>query len=351
MILVSAGAAAALAARLMFSHSSPLEVASVITGVSALALLTVHARASVSGRAARIGLVAVATAALALLLHLGESSSGWVVPAVGYGLAVGWGLRGLRLLVAIAMGILVAAVAQHTAITFVEARELAGLPAWITTTIAGGAFGIVSVMALLPRHVHVVHDEIAGTYQQLERTLTGEVHELVVRGHALWSDATANWRGDRASHAALREAVLRLFTVARRWRAVEEAGAQVTAQALVTRMEALDARVAIIEDDVARARYLRARESLAEQLLDLKEIELSRERILAQMHSYLAAMERLRVAAIRLASTDASHEAVQVQPLLEDLVALGADMDTCSEALVEAERVAAGALPVSQRGT
>lgn len=349
--MVSAGAVAALAARVMSSGSSPLEVSGAITGVMALATLAARRRGLASGRAARIGLVAVATAVLGLLLHLGEAPWTWAAPALGYALAVAWGLRGPRLFVAIPLGILVAVVAQHTSVAFAGARELAGLPGWLTAGIAGSVSGLVSVLALLPGHVQIVRDEVAREYEHLGRTLTGEVHELVARGHALWSDASMSWRGDRASREALREAVLRLFTVARRWRAVEEAGAPVTARALTTRMEALDARVASIEDGVARARYLRARESLAEQLRDLEEIELSRERILAQMHSYVAAMERLRMAAIRLASTDAFHESVQVQPLLEELVTLGTDMDACSEALVEAERLATGALPVAHPGT
>ena len=105
-------------------------------------------------------------------------------------------------------------------------------------------------------------------------------------------------------------------------------------------MESLEQRIANTEDEITRNQYEQAKAALAEQLRYIKDIGTSRERVLARMHNYLAAMERLRMAVINLESTNASRDAAtDVQPLVTDLEKIGADMDSCSEALLEAERL------------
>jgi small-conductance mechanosensitive channel len=186
-------------------------------------------------------------------------------------------------------------------------------------------------------------DEVATAYEQLAGALQGEVRELVDRGYALWTQTAEQLDAEDVNRATLGEGVLKLLEVARRWRSVEGMGTQTMASNLVERMEALQERIDKTDDEVTRGQYEQARAALAEQLRYIKDIGVSRERVVARMHNYLAAMERLRLAVINLESTHASREAVDVQPLVSSIEQIGADMDSCAEALVEADRLGTGA--------
>ena len=134
--------------------------------------------------------------------------------------------------------------------------------------------------------------------------------------------------------------VARLFAAAERWQAVERLQHPAAGTSLAERMADLDRRIAGTTDDITREQYQQARDALAEQLRYIDEIGVSRDRALARMHNYVATMERLRMAAVNLRSTDASRDD-QLGTLLSSLKELGADMDASSEALLEAERAAA----------
>ena len=143
---------------------------------------------------------------------------------------------------------------------------------------------------------------------------------------------------DAPARKTIEDSVLRLFEVGRRWAAVEAEGARTSAELLAERMAAMTAKMEKTEDPVAKAQYAHAHEALAEQARYLKEIGASRDRVVARMHHYLAAMERLRFAVINHRSADASRLATEVQPILDDLVDLGKEIDVSSEAMAEVER-------------
>jgi hypothetical protein len=141
-----------------------------------------------------------------------------------------------------------------------------------------------------------------------------------------------------ANRAILREAVIRLFDTAQRWSAIESSTPDSAAASIVDRMESLDRRIASAEDEVVGAQYRQAKEGLAEQLKHLKEIDTHRERVLARMHNYLAAVERLRMALVNLDSQTASAQAVA--PIVSSLQEIGHDIDGCAEAMRDVQNAA-----------
>jgi hypothetical protein len=103
-------------------------------------------------------------------------------------------------------------------------------------------------------------------------------------------------------------------------------------------MEQIADKVTRSTDPIAKAQYERAHAALGEQLRYVKEIGTARERVIARMHHYLAAMERLRFALINHRSADASRVSTDVGPILEDLQHLGKEIDFASEAAMEMEQ-------------
>jgi len=176
-------------------------------------------------------------------------------------------------------------------------------PAWMAAALSGGAFGAVAVLGLLPRHLAVA------------QRVRGEVDELMARARAVLT-ASERAGDDVTVREAIRGEVARLDEVAGRWRELER---QVTSSpepaALSARIQELDRRIVMAADPVARGQFEQAQSEVAQQLRDVESMWHARERVLARMHHSLAAIERMRTGAV------------------------GAEMDTASHALVEAEDI------------
>jgi len=261
-----------------------------------------------------------------LVIVAGAAVAGAVVAAGSVGRALR-GLRGKRLLVAIAVAVGVFFLARHVLFSIVSARELGELPRWLVAATAGIGFALVSVAALLPRHLQLRRDRVGDAYGAIRRELNGEVRDLSQRGFDLWRRAEAQLPESDPSRQTLEGAVLRLLETARRWQGVESAQPQTAAAELVDRMDELEGRIARTEDAVTQKQYQQARTALAEQLRYLEGIGTQRERVLARMHNYLAAMEQLRMAVVNLESTTAAQE---LAPLLSDLEEMGREVEDCA---------------------
>ncbi len=252
----------------------------------------------------------------------GAAVAGAVVAFGGIRPAVA-GLRGKKLVIAAAVAVGALLLARHTLSSIASARELATLPAWLVAMTAGIGFAMVSVAALVPRHLELAHDRVGDAFDAMRGGLTGEVKDLSQRGYDLWRRVELNLPDNDPTRATLEDAVLRLLGTARRWQAVESESPRTAAAGLAERMTELDRRIEKATDPVAKREYERARAALTEQLRYLEDIGKSRERVVARMHNYLAAMEQLRMASINVESTQASQS---IQPLLTDLEALGREV-------------------------
>ncbi len=290
-----------------------------------------------------LAILATVTAALAGILtvvrgELFTGSWGLAAVAVAFGaLLARSGSRRAAVLVASA----VAAVLCCTVLArFDLAAASVGMPLWITAGLTGGAFTFVGVLGLLPRHVDLGHDRVADAYHHNKGKLGGEVRELADRAMATWTRVEGSLERTSPERRAIEDAVVRLFDVARRWADVEAEGARASdssADALAARMEAITEKMTRTEDPIAKNQYAQAHAALAEQVRYLKEIGTARERVIARMHHYLAAMERLRFAVLNHRSADASRLSSEVQPILDDLKDLGSEIDFSNEALGEVE--------------
>jgi hypothetical protein len=285
---------------------------------------------------ATVTVVTLAIAGVALLSLTSLNTPSWAIlgAAIAGGGIVAVGLNRGRKVVAILAAVCFLALAAYVLAKFSSASELSGMPAWMQTLVAGAAASVITGLAFVPRHLVLIKDPVAEAYNGVSDRVSGEMKELIDRGHGLWRESADTLPRDDANRQILEEAVIRLFDVARRWNGVEAEGASSKAASLAERMEKLDGRIDAASDEIVRKQYEHAREALAEQLRYLKDISTSRERVVARMHNYLAAMERLRLAVVNVKSASASRDAVDVQPMVETLTELGRDIDTLGETLM-----------------
>lgn len=339
--MAGAGAIAGFLTAAVLRGAAPTWALAAVAAAAVVAAVGPALWARPGELAVRLGLGGFGAAALVLIPRLGEPTSAVVVFAALTGGALAWGLEGRRRVVAILVAAAAVLLARHVFLSISGARIFASWPDWLVTAGSGAGFALVAVFALVPRHLAVARDPVSDSYRQIAGLLTGEARDLVDRGYRLWTEAAGDLDAGDASRSILEDSVTRLVDVARRWQAVEGAASQTMASALVERMETLQQRIDATDDDIIRTQYEQARAALAEQLRYVKEIHTNRERVLARMHNYLAAMERLHLAVLNLASTHASCDADDIQPLVDNLEQIGADMDTCSRALIEAEALTA----------
>ncbi len=284
--------------------------------------------------------VAVVALGAGLALRLGGvDGQGALFGTAGFAVAVGGLLArgGRRAFLTFVAGAAVALVARWVHVRLVEAGDTAGLPPWVGAAVGGAAFAFICVIGLLPRHVDIGQNRVETAWTACRGALTGEVRELADRAMGVWTKVDASVEQDVPARAAIEDSVIRLFDVARRW-AVVDAESRTPVDALVERMESISGKMERTSDEIARNQYRQAHAALAEQLRYLRDIGTARERVMARMHHYLAAMERLRFAVVSSRSADASRLATDVQPILDDLTHLGKEIDLASEALSEVDR-------------
>ena len=314
----------------------PLTVA-IATTVAAVAAMAAISGAKPSRMIAGGLVAALGGATLIATSRWGSGNVGPLLFALIVALPFASGLRGRKLMISVVAGAGALLVARYAAMQVMSASELSALPAWGSTALSGLAISAASIFALVPRHIELTHDNVAKVHGQLKGNVSGEIAELVERGNGLWTQTKSELGEDDANREILEEAVLRLMHTAKRWSQADGASKHASADSLVERMEGLEERIEKADDEVVIKQYEQARAALAEQLKYLSGISKNRERVLARMHNYLAAMERLRLAVANLKSTNASREAVDLAPIVENLEELGQDIDSCSTALRELE--------------
>jgi hypothetical protein len=335
------GLAAHVAGLLFPSFGSivgPWSVAAVMTAV-AYAATPVERRNRISELAVLAGALLAVGVALGLARNGGrEGIFGAGLFAGIFGALLARGARGRQALAIAASGSVFALLARYVHVKLAVAGVAAGLPIWAVAAVAGASFALVALIGLLPRHLELGRNRVQEAWEGCRATLSGEVHDLAERGVSLWGQVSETVPEETRERKAIEESVLRLLEVAKRWQSVEAEGGRVPAEGLAERMEQIADKVARSTDAIAKAQYERAHAALAEQLRYVKEIGTARERVIARMHHYLAAMERLRFALINHRSADASRVSTDVGPILEDLADLGKEIDFASEAITEVEQ-------------
>lgn len=289
-----------------------------------------------SSRVISGGLVAALGGACLLAgSHMNTGIIGPILFALVVALPMTAGLRGRKLLISIAAGTGALLLARFAATQVINSSELSALPIWGSSALAGVAVSAASILAFVPRHVEIVRDPVATAHAALAGQVKGEIAELIERSNDLWTSTQDELEPDDTNLMILQDAVLRMMQSAKRWTDAEGSRGKPDSLALAERMESLDDRIKKSDDEVVINQYKQARAALAEQLKYLSGIRKNRERVLARMHNYLAAMERMCLAVANLKSTNASRDTVDLTPLVENLEELGQDIDSCSTALQE----------------
>jgi hypothetical protein len=293
------------------------------------------ARPAVRLRVMELALIAGVSAGAGAVAAMAPAKIGIAALALAFGALVARGGRRVALTVIGAGATFV--LCRYVFENLVAAASGAAVPMWLTAGFTGAAFAFVGVLGLLPRHLDVTRDRVKEAHDAVKDRIGGEIRELADRGLAVWGKIEPSLDRESPVRRALEDSLCRLFDVAGRWADVEADGARAPVEGLVARMEAITTKMERTEDAIAKEQYREAHAALAEQLRYIKEIGTARERVIARMHHYLAAMERLRFAVINHKSHDASRVSTEVQPILDDLNDLGREIDFSSEALGEVE--------------
>jgi hypothetical protein len=316
-----------------------------VTAPWGVAVLAAAAMFAVSPRATRtripnlimVGfLAAFVGLALRLTMAPRPEALGVVALVAAFGALAARGSRRPVLTFVAAAG--TALIMRYVHVSLVAAGTEAQLPVWLSAAFGGAAFAFVGILGTLPRHVDLGENRVDGAYAATREASSGEIRELTDRGMAVWTRVEPTLEHDSAVRRAFEDSVVRLFDVARRWTSVESEGGRTPVEQLVERMDQIEGKIARTEDAIAKGQYQQAHAALAEQLRYLREIGTARERVVARMHHYLAAMERLRMAVLNHRSADASRLSTEVQPILDDLKDLGREIDFSSEAMGEVEK-------------
>ena len=240
------------------------------------------------------------------------------------------GNRGIASALAALTGGLGGALALEVGVRVASASELSSVPSIGLAIMAGAAFALTMAVPLAWPHLQLVADLIAKRYPEVRKATSGEIQELVIRAHGVWNQVR-DLPEDDDNRKLLNEAVLKLFDTAERWGVADTETQRDSEASLRERMESLSSRIEATSDEQVASEYKQAHAALGEQLKYLSGIKSNRERVVARLHNYLAAMERLRLAAVNLRSTNATREDADVGPMIESLEELGQIIERDSE--------------------
>jgi hypothetical protein len=219
-------------------------------------------------------------------------------------------------------------------------------PGLLQAAAAGVSVAATGALGLASSHLRFSCDRVGPRWRRLAPVLADEMRALCERAVGLCNDldrlgvagpCPAEPCNLRPIRRTLENSALRLLDVASHWTITHADRKLPSADELGSRLAEIEARITRAVDPQAREQYRQVRFTLQEQLQCLRAIDATRERVVARMHHTLAAMERLRFAAINQLSTDASRASTEVQPLIENLARLGQDLDIASEAMREVE--------------
>ena len=332
--------------------------ATLAAGAAAVAGMFLPASLGAALMALAVGVAVVpptslTSASTAILWALAAAAGGKIGGGVGSaiaGVAIGGsvarGLTGPARLTAMLVGTVGALTAALVGRAFALTDLLGALPNGIATLVAGATGGLVVGVSSIGRHIGVLR--APREQELLAMADDSELGRLLGRAASAYRDAVQAIGGEvPAARAAADELVGKMTRFGTRWRELEAEAARARPEDLKERLQLVGRRLDASQDPLARAELARAREALAAQLAYVEEIASGRERALARLEHQVATLERLRWAALRHRSADASRLGAELQPVVEELTQAGGDFDIAAEALSEA--TVAGALPSPAR--
>ena len=290
-------------------------------------------------------------AAIALVplfaMHASWPALGLVASVMSLAVATG-SLRGVRGGLAVVLGAAVTMLGMWTALRIGHARETMSWPPLAQSAIAAAAFGMVGVIAMIPRHVRMVFDPVTTAMRALPAKLDGEVRALCERSLTIWTGAKEKLDEQDSGLALVRDGVLKTLEVAAKSADIEVTGA--SDALLTTRMTELDAKIAASIDAEAKSQYQAARAALDDQRRYRDRIHQGKDRLLARMHNHVAALEKFQLAATGLEAARAASAGTmkQLEELSSDVTASG---EALADLELEAMPLVAATAPASTAAT
>jgi hypothetical protein len=224
------------------------------------------------------------------------------------------------------------------------------VPAFVAAPLHGAVFGFLAAIGLVVRQVRLDRDPVVRAFGEIKPGLRGEMLDLcqqAVETHRRIAQALRD-REDRGQSTEPRlvrgveQLVLKVFDLGKRWQEIESDAQRTSAETLTKRIDELEQKIAAATDALARQEYARARDALAAQLGYLRDINRSRERVMARVHGNLATLERLHLAVLNHQGVDMTKFTQELEPLLDEVDEIGVEMDLSSEAMSEAAEVTVG---------
>lgn len=227
---------------------------------------------------------------------------------------------------------------------FIETEPLVpvlgvGLSTLAAGAISGAVIGLGAIGRLAGRASPAVSPSPA---LELDR-LAAEVHAANADVGSLLKRAAEAHReaaavvGPLTGARAADDLVRRMVGFGQEWLEIERRAATTQPEALTERIALLQDRLDKTRDAVAAAELERAIAAIEAQKQALTEILAGRERAVARLEHQVATLERLRLAALRHRSADASRLQAELQPVLDELAEAGGDHDLASDALRDAD--------------
>ena len=220
-----------------------------------------------------------------------------------------------------------------------------GLRALGEGAVGGLIVGVSGIGRLLARPREPQLDALAQLAALGDQSELGQLLGRAARAHR---DALAAMGAEApAARAAADDLVHKMTRFGRRWRDLELEAARSRPDELGARLLLMGRKLETTTDPLARLELGRAQEAMTAQLGYLDEIRHGRERAMARLEHQVAALERLRLAALRHRSVDAARLGAELQPVVDELAQAGGDFDIASDALAEAstDTMVAGVLP------
>jgi hypothetical protein len=341
-------------------------LAGMVVDLSGQAAQTIHLAllAAVLGLAAappprkRLAPAALLAVGVGLLGALGLAALSSSTPrypwfGVGiYGLSVGIiagrDLRDARrYLLPLATGVTVALATFVEATFRAKVNFMGYVPALLAEPAYKALFGFLTAVGLVVRQVWVERDPVARAFSEIRPALSGEMLELCQRALVQYRRVQELLRDRRQQGAStdpelireVEQLVLRILGLGRKWQEVEREAGRTNAGELEARLEELEQKIQQTADAVALKQYTMARDALRTQQRYLQHISRNRERVTAQVHNYLAALERLHLALLNHLGAGAAKLSDEIQPILDGLGDRGAELEFASEAINELEEV------------
>jgi hypothetical protein len=300
------------------------ELAPVFAGLSGIALGATFAHGRPLWRLVPAALGCATIAALARA-DLATSTLAPILAAlaIAFGVGLAAGVRGVRGVIALAVGAVIPLAAIWVALRFDHAQQLHAWPAWLVAPIAATAMAIVGVLAMLPRHLGFEVDPVATAVRRLPASLAPEVRELCDRGLTIWTAARRDLHDDGGLQL-VRDGVVNTLAVAMKTAQVNATGPGDAE--IATRIADLDGRIAAASDAEVKTQYESARAALADQQRYRDRIRTGRERLIARMHNHVAALEKFHLAATTLPAARAEAATAQLEELSHEVAASGEAM-------------------------